>query len=71
MVPKGIRAAFSAFVLHLPHDGYLEALKLVAGAENNGENLIRCYEELIQLAVVDAKEMALVKAWVSDLEDLR
>jgi hypothetical protein len=49
----------------------LEALKLVAGAENNGENLIRCYEELIRLAVVDAKEMALVKAWVSDLEDLR
>lgn len=48
----------------------LEALKLAAGAENNGENLIRCYEELIRLAVVDPKEMALVKAWVSDIEDL-
>ena len=48
----------------------LEALKLISGAENNGENLIRCYEELIKLAVVDAKEMALVKAWVSDLEEM-
>jgi hypothetical protein len=35
-----------------------------------GENLIRCYEELIRLTVVDAKEMALVKAWALDLAEL-
>jgi hypothetical protein len=44
----------------------LQALKLEAGAENMGENLIRCYEELIRLTVVGAEEMALVKAWVED-----
>jgi hypothetical protein len=45
----------------------LEALNLKAGPENIGENLIRCYEEMVRLAVVDAKEIALVKAWVQDL----
>ena len=48
----------------------LEALKLEAGLENMGANLIRCYEELIRLTVVDAKEMALVKAWALDLAEL-
>jgi STELLO glycosyltransferase-like protein len=48
----------------------LEALKLEAGAENIGENLIRCYEELVRLAVVDAKEMTLVKAWTQDIAEL-
>jgi hypothetical protein len=48
----------------------LEALKLEAGPENMGENLIRCYEELIRLTVVDAKEMALVKAWALDIAEL-
>jgi hypothetical protein len=48
----------------------LEALKLEAGPENMGEKLIRCYEELVRLTVVDAKEMALVKAWAQDLADL-
>jgi hypothetical protein len=48
----------------------LEALKLEAGLENMGANLIRCYEELIRLTVVDAKEMALVKAWALDIAEL-
>ena len=48
----------------------LEALKLEAGPEAMGENLIRCYEELVRLTVVDAKEMALVKAWALDLAEL-
>jgi hypothetical protein len=48
----------------------LDALKLEAGPENSGENLIRCYEEMVRLDLVPMKEMALVKAWVGDLEDL-
>ena len=48
----------------------LQALKLTAGPENIAENLIRCYEELVSLAVVDAKEMPLVKAWAQDIAEL-
>ena len=46
----------------------LDALKLEAGPENLGANLIRCYEELVRLELVGGKEMDLVKAWVMDLE---
>ncbi len=49
----------------------LAALKLESGQQNIGENLIRCYEELVRLALVDAKETALVKAWVQDLAEIR
>ena len=45
----------------------LEQLKLASGPENIPDNLIRCYEELVRLAVVGAEEMALVKAWCQDL----
>ena len=48
----------------------LQALKLTAGAENIAENLIRCYEELVRLGVVDAKEIPLVKAWAQDIAEL-
>jgi hypothetical protein len=48
----------------------LQALKLEPGPEKIGENLIRCYEELVGLAVVDAREIALVKAWTQDIADL-
>jgi len=48
----------------------LETLKLTAGAENIAENLIRCYEELVRLAVVDAKEIPLVKAWAQNIAEL-
>jgi hypothetical protein len=47
----------------------LERLKLVAGPENLGENLIRCYEELVRLTVVGAEEIALLKAWEKDIAD--
>jgi hypothetical protein len=49
----------------------LEGLKLAAGPENIGDNLIRCYEELVRLTVVGAEEIAVLKAWVQDLAALR
>jgi hypothetical protein len=49
----------------------LQALKLTAGPENIADNLLRCYEELVRLAVVDAKELPLVKAWAQDIAELR
>jgi hypothetical protein len=48
----------------------LEGLKLAAGTENIGDNLIRCYEELVRLTVVGAEEIAVLKAWVQDLAAL-
>jgi hypothetical protein len=48
----------------------LDALKLEAGTDNLGANLIRCYEELVRLELVGDKELALVKAWVLDIESL-
>jgi hypothetical protein len=49
----------------------LDALKLEAGADNIGANLIRCYEELVRLELVGAQEMDLVKAWAQDIERLQ
>ncbi len=48
----------------------LDALKLEAGPEAVGENLIRCYQEMAKLDLVPEKEIALVRAWVRDLESL-
>ena len=48
----------------------LAALPLKAGPENIPDNLIRCYEEMVRLDLVPSKEIALVEAWVRDLESL-
>lgn len=45
----------------------LEALDLPAGVENIPSNMIACYQKLIELGVVDIKEIELVKAWLNDL----
>lgn len=44
----------------------LSALSLKAGAEHIGDNLILCYEALIQADLVGAEEMTLLKAWIKD-----
>ncbi|MGA2653247.1 MAG: STELLO glycosyltransferase family protein [Terracidiphilus sp.] len=49
----------------------LAALKLAPGTDKLGENLILCYEELVRLELIPAKEMPLVQAWVADLEELQ
>ena len=48
----------------------LGALKLAPGTGNLGDNLILCYEEMVRLELIPAKEMHLVQAWVSDLAEL-
>lgn len=48
---------------------HLERLKLAAGTENIGENLIHCYEELVRLSLVGPEEIALVKAWNKDVHE--
>lgn len=49
----------------------LAELKLEAGPENIGDNLIKCYEVFVQMDLIPSKEIALVKAWVQDFASLR
>jgi len=49
---------------------HLDALKLEAGPKNIGDNLIRCYEELVRMELIPSKEIALVRAWVEDVHQL-
>lgn len=44
----------------------LEQLKLAPGADNTADNLIRCYEALIEKSLLPRDEMSLVRAWVDD-----
>ncbi len=46
----------------------LENLDLKKGAEHLGANLLACYESLINLSLIDKKEIPLVEAWISDLK---
>jgi len=45
----------------------LQDLTLKSGKENIFENLITCYQKLIDINVIGKEEMGLVKAWVKDL----
>ncbi len=48
----------------------LGELKLKKGKENIFENLIACYHSLIEIKVVGAEEMPLLRAWIADLKKL-
>jgi hypothetical protein len=48
----------------------LTHLPLKEGVENLCGNLLNCYHALIDLSVIDKREIALVKAWIKDLESL-
>lgn len=48
----------------------LAGLELKKGKENCFENLIRCYQALVDIKVVGPEEIPLVKAWIDDLKKL-
>lgn len=48
----------------------LQALELKSGKENIYDNLITCYQKLIDINVVGKEEMTLLKAWIWDLKGL-
>jgi hypothetical protein len=48
----------------------LDDAKLTEGPEAIAENLLRCYQILIELGVIAEKEMPLLEAWLSDLANL-
>ena len=49
----------------------LSSISIRSGIEYLGDNLLCCYETLIQLRVIPASELILVEAWNSDLKSLR
>ncbi len=48
----------------------LQSLSLKAGKENIYENLVTCYQKLIDINVVGKEEMSLLNAWIADLSKL-
>lgn len=48
----------------------LDSVTMRPGLENIGENLLRCYEAMIRNNWIDARELALIEAWNSDVKDL-
>jgi hypothetical protein len=48
----------------------LDSLPLLPGPQNIGANLLRCYEALIGLRLVDPQEIALLEAWLDDLKTI-
>lgn len=46
----------------------LQALSLKPGHENIYDNLITCYQKLIDINVIGKEEMTLLKVWISDLK---
>lgn len=45
----------------------LGGLQVQAGVERLGENLLICYEQLVRMELIDAKELDLINAWSADL----
>ncbi len=48
----------------------LQKLTLKSGQENIYDNLISCYQKLIDIQVIDKEEMVLLRAWISDISEL-
>lgn len=48
----------------------LSALSLKSGKSHLGENLVKCYEALVSLALIEKAELPLVRAWLEDLDRL-
>lgn len=48
----------------------LQSLQLKTGKENICDNLIACYQKLIDIEVVGKDEMILLKAWINDISKL-
>ncbi len=46
----------------------LEGLSIKSGIDNLGLNLTICYEKLVELGMIDEKELSLIDAWLDDME---
>jgi hypothetical protein len=49
----------------------LAGIKLASGVERMGENLLACYERLVEMSLVGREELPLLAAWLEDLAAAR
>ena len=49
----------------------LEGLSIKSGIDNLGLNLTICYEKLVELRMINKKELSLIDAWLDDLKKVR
>jgi len=49
----------------------LGSLKLSAGVDKLADNLQSCYEAMIELGVMDRRELELLEAWIADVASIR
>jgi hypothetical protein len=47
-----------------------EGLALEPGIENIPDNLRRCYEDLAKMGLVEARELAMLEAWLADIAEV-
>ena len=64
---KDFEEEVSGYVNNAQIVSTLRELPLKTGVEHIFENLIRCYQALVDLAVIGKEEMPLVRAWIKDL----
>jgi len=64
---KDFEDEVSGYVNNAQIVAVLRTLVLKEGAQHMSENLIRCYQALVDMAVIGKQEMPLVHAWVNDL----
>src|SRR5690606_7875325 len=64
---KDFQAEVPGYLINEKLTSILEGTKLLSGAGNALENLLRCYESLVEHKIFPQKEMDLVQAWAADV----
>jgi hypothetical protein len=67
---KDFEDEISGYVSNLNICKELQDLNLKSGIENIYDNLVSCYQKLIDINVIGKDEMTLLKAWISDLKKI-
>lgn len=68
---KDFEQEVPGYLLNNKIKNILESLSLKAGSENIPDNLLTCYEKLIEQSVItDSKELILLTAWLEDINKL-
>jgi hypothetical protein len=49
----------------------LEGLSIKSGIDNLGYGLSICYEKLVELGIIDEKELDLIDAWLDDFKKVK
>jgi hypothetical protein len=67
---KDFRDEISGYLNNYEICSEFERLDLIPGADKIGDNLQLCYQKLIDKDLVHVKEMKLLDAWISDINNL-